>query len=105
MESGYDCAHLKKRRFFMKLKYLGTAAAEGVPAVFCNCAHCTYAREKGGREVRTRSGALVDGVIKIDFPPDAYMQMLLHGLDYSKLDHILITHTHSDHYSVSELLN
>ena len=89
----------------MKIKYLGTAAAEGVPALFCNCAHCTYARAKGGKEVRTRSGALVDGVIKIDFPPDAYMQMLLHKLDYSRLDHILISHTHSDHYSVKELMN
>ena len=89
----------------MKLKYLGTAAAEGVPAVFCNCEHCKYARKAGGKEVRTRSGAIVDDVIKIDFPADAYMQSLLHGLDYSNLNHVLITHTHSDHYCVKELEN
>lgn len=89
----------------MKLKYLGTAAAEGVPAVFCNCKHCTFARKAGGKEIRTRSGAIVDGTIKIDFPADAYMQSLLHGLDFSKLDHILITHTHEDHYCVLELGN
>ena len=89
----------------MKLKYLGTAAAEGVPAVFCNCEHCKYARKAGGKEVRTRSGAIVDNVIKIDFPADAYMQSLLHGLDFSNLNHVLITHTHSDHYCVKELEN
>lgn len=89
----------------MKLMYLGTAAAEGVPAVFCNCEKCVYARKVGGKEIRTRSGALVDDFLKIDMPADGYMQSLLHGLDYSKLDHILITHTHEDHYCVLELNN
>lgn len=89
----------------MKLMYLGTAAAEGVPAVFCNCEKCVYARKVGGKEVRTRSGAIVDDFLKIDFPADAYMQSLLHGLDFSALDHILITHTHEDHYCVKELNN
>ncbi len=89
----------------MKLMYLGTAAAEGVPAVFCNCDKCVYARKVGGKEIRTRSGALVDDFLKIDMPADGYMQSLLHGLDYSKLDHILITHTHEDHYCVLELNN
>ncbi len=28
----------------MKLQYLGTAAAEGIPALFCNCPVCTAAR-------------------------------------------------------------
>ena len=27
----------------MKLRYLGTAAAEGWPAVFCRCPHCDRA--------------------------------------------------------------
>lgn len=89
----------------MKLQYLGTAAAEGVPAVFCRCEACAYARKVGGKEVRTRSGAIIDDCLKIDFPADAYMQSLLHGLDYSALDHILITHTHEDHYCYKELFN
>lgn len=89
----------------MKLKYLGTAAAEGIPAVFCNCEMCRYARQTGGKEIRTRSGAIVDGVLKLDFPADAYMQSLLYGLDYSSLNHILITHTHPDHYQPEELCN
>lgn len=28
----------------MKLQYLGTAAAEGIPALFCSCPVCTAAR-------------------------------------------------------------
>ncbi len=39
----------------MKLKYLGTAAAEGIPALFCNCKHCASARELSGKNIRTRS--------------------------------------------------
>ena len=36
----------------MKIKYLGTAAAEGVPAIFCNCETCKEARKLGiGGEV------------------------------------------------------
>ncbi len=38
----------------MKLTYLGTAAAEGWPAVFCNCPCCRQARVLGGKDIRTR---------------------------------------------------
>ena len=33
----------------MKLQYLGTAAAEGWPALFCNCSACIKAKELGGK--------------------------------------------------------
>ena len=33
----------------MKIKYLGTAAAEGVPAIFCDCETCRYVRKHGGK--------------------------------------------------------
>ncbi len=89
----------------MLLTYLGTAASEGVPALFCACPACARARLVGGLEVRTRSGALIDESLKIDFPPDAYMQSLRHGLDFSKLRHVLITHTHSDHFCPREFEN
>lgn len=44
----------------MKIKYLGTAAAEGIPALFCRCDICKEARKRGGREIRTRSQAIID---------------------------------------------
>ena len=44
----------------MKIKYLGTAAAEAFPAIFCNCKYCEEARELGGKNIRTRSQSLVN---------------------------------------------
>ena len=44
----------------MQLIYLGTAAAEGIPGAFCSCAICQEARRLGGRNIRTRSQALID---------------------------------------------
>lgn len=83
----------------MKLRYLGTAAAEGVPAVFCNCPQCEMARRAGGHEVRTRAGAIVDDCLKLDFGPDSYMQMLRDGLKFYPVRNICITHTHEDHFA------
>ena len=87
----------------MILQYLGTAAAEGIPALFCQCPVCRKARAAGGREIRTRSGALIDGKLKLDFGPDSYVHMLRYGLDYTGLQGVLITHTHSDHLLPDEL--
>ena len=32
----------------MKIQYLGTAAGERIPGIFCNCEVCRRAMEKGG---------------------------------------------------------
>ncbi|MBQ8953048.1 MAG: hypothetical protein IJ048_02940 [Clostridia bacterium] len=87
----------------MKLQYLGTAAAEGVPALFCRCAFCQYARRAGGREIRTRAGAMLDHKIKLDFGPDSYKHELDFGLDYAAVHSVLITHTHEDHLDVEDI--
>lgn len=88
----------------MKIKYLGTGAAEGIPAMFCNCEVCRYAREKGGREIRTRSQALIDGKLLIDFPADSYTHILKEKMDLSSIRHLLITHSHDDHFYPFDLL-
>ena len=87
----------------MKLKYLGTAAAEGVPALFCDCEVCERARERGGRNVRTRSQALVDGQLLIDFPADTYLHVLNYGLRLHEINSCIITHCHSDHLYPGDL--
>lgn len=81
----------------MKLTFLGTAAAEGVPAVFCNCPTCLRAKEKGGKDVRTRAQILIDDDTLFDFPMDTYMHMLRYKLDLSRIKNVLITHAHMDH--------
>ena len=52
----------------MKLKYLGTAAAEGYPAMFCDCENCRKAWIEKGRNIRRRSQAITDSELPIDFP-------------------------------------
>jgi len=82
----------------MKIQYLGTAAAEGIPAMFCHCANCERARQAGGKNIRTRSQTLIDGQLNIDFSPDAYMHELRYGLNYADIRYYLFTHIHEDHF-------
>lgn len=89
----------------MELHFWGTAAAEGVPGVFCDCSVCRKAREKGGRALRLRSQIMIDGALLVDFGPDTYANALRYGYDLSKLTDALITHVHEDHFYPSELGN
>lgn len=82
----------------MKLTYFGTAAAEGFPALFCNCAHCQEARRLGGKNIRSRSQALVNDDLLIDFPADSYIHFLQNGVEGDKIPYLLVTHAHSDHF-------
>ena len=66
----------------MKIKFLGTAAAEGFPAVFCNCEYCNKARELGGKNIRTRSQAIIDNKLLIDLPADTYFHFLQNILKF-----------------------
>ena len=87
----------------MKVRFLGTAAAEGWPAVFCNCENCKKAAALGGKNVRTRSQILVNDDLLIDLPPDTYLHKLAYGLDLSKVHTLLVTHSHMDHFYPMEL--
>lgn len=88
----------------MKIQYLGTAAAEGIPALFCQCALYTKARQLKGKNLRGRSGMILDGSLMIDFPPDMLMYVFNLGIDLAKINDILITHTHSDHFDSAQLM-
>ncbi len=88
----------------MKITYLGTAAAEGAPALFCYCAHCRAARRLGGKNIRTRSQSLLNDDLLIDLPPDTYHHFLTHGIEGDRIPYLLITHPHSDHFYAHEVL-
>lgn len=88
----------------MKLTYFGTAAAEGWPGIFCHCVYCERAKQLGGKNIRTRSQALLDDTLLFDLGPDTYLHMLRDGLDMPNIRNILITHTHQDHFYAEELL-
>src|SRR4051812_42849236 len=87
----------------MQIVLLGTAAAEGWPAPFCVCKHCEESRKRGGPNIRSRSGALIDNELKIDFCPDTVVQMQRTGRNLSQLKTLLFTHQHSDHVAAQEL--
>lgn len=87
----------------MKIKFLGTAAAEGFPALFCDCEMCEYSRAQRGKDLRTRSQAVINDDLLIDFPADTYMHVLNHGLALHKISNILITHSHSDHFYIDDI--
>lgn len=88
----------------MKFQYLGTAAAEGCPAVFCNCDYCKQAREIGGKNIRTRSQAIINDDLVLDFPPDSLAHFQAQGIRGDKIKYVVFTHSHSDHYYATDLL-
>lgn len=89
----------------MKMQYLGTAAAEGIPAVFCTCSVCRHARCHKGKELRSRSQVLIDDELLIDFPPDTFYHAAMRELDFASIHTLLISHDHFDHWFPAELMN
>jgi phosphoribosyl 1,2-cyclic phosphate phosphodiesterase len=87
----------------MKVTLLGTSAAEGWPGLFCRCEACDKARKLGGKNIRTRSSALIDDTLKIDFPPDTLHHSIRYNLDLRGMTALLFTHAHDDHFSAPEL--
>ena len=77
----------------MTIRFLGTGAAEGIPAPFCRCTVCENARKVGGKEIRMRMGVLIDNTLLIDFSPDAFAQAVHFGADYTALQALCVTHT------------
>ena len=87
----------------MKLQFLGTAAAEGFPAVFCNCEYCQKARILDGKNIRTRSQSLINDELLIDLPADTYHHFLQNGIVGHKIKYLFVTHSHEDHFYPDEL--
>lgn len=82
----------------MQLLFLGTAAAEGFPGIFCNCATCREARALGGKNLRYRSALLVNNDLLIDFGPDLLAASHRFGISLWGVTTGLVTHAHADHF-------
>lgn len=88
----------------MKIKFLGTAAYDAIPAPFCTCDTCLRSRLAGGRNIRTRMQALLDEDLLLDFNADTITHFFQNNIDSSKIKYCLITHSHSDHLYVPDIL-
>jgi phosphoribosyl 1,2-cyclic phosphate phosphodiesterase len=87
----------------MEILFLGTAAAEGIPALFCRCEYCREAALRGGRDLRLRCSFLVNRHLLLDFSPDVMTHKRLYNLDLAAVDTVCITHSHTDHLNVPDL--
>ena len=83
----------------MELLLLGTGAADGIPAYFAESRLSSLARENGGKDLRLRSSALIDGKLKIDFGPDTLAQCYKFKLNPAEWTDIVFTHSHDDHFA------
>lgn len=88
----------------MIIKFLGTGAAEGVPAMFCNCHICQNVRALGESEFRTRTQVIIDDCISVDFPPEAYAHSLKYDTQLGKIKYLLVTHSHMDHFYAHDFI-
>ena len=82
----------------ISLVFLGTGAAEGVPVLGCSCSNCQAAK-KSLRSRRRRASLLVQTDrlnVLIDVPLEIREQ--LSRQDTPKIDVILITHWHIEHW-------
>lgn len=80
----------------MEITFLGSGAAEGIPALFCECKLCRQARER--KIHHTRSQLLVNSDLLIEFPPDSYYRALDLGVNLAKIENVLITHSHTNSF-------
>ena len=96
----------------MQIRFLGTSAGELYPGMWCRCRNCDAARHGSPKDRRQSAAlAIVDsqptkstrGQIwtpraLIDFPSEIATQAAMHRIDLSALEHLLVTHSHGDHW-------
>ena len=83
----------------MKVQYLGTAAAERIPGMFCDCEVCRRALALGGKNIMTQAQVLIDDKLLVDFSGDTYHHFQQLGRTLWDIEDVLITHSHIDHFT------
>ncbi|NYG55649.1 bifunctional adenosylcobinamide kinase/adenosylcobinamide-phosphate guanylyltransferase [Nocardioides perillae] len=86
----------------MRLRLLGTGAADGWPNAFCRCASCGAERAAG--RWRTQTSALLDDVLLLDCGPATPAAAERCGTSLAGVRAVLWTHQHADHCSPATLM-
>jgi len=72
------------------------------PNPYCDCNVCERVRKTGARP-RLRSAFMMDENNMIDFGLDILAASAVYNAPLSKVDHVFITHTHDDHFSLDNI--
>jgi len=82
----------------MRIHFLGTGAAEGIPSFGCTCPRCKLARREDGPNTRKRASLLIEAAgqrLLLDTPPE--ISLLLNQAGVFDITAILLSHEHFDH--------
>ena len=96
----------------MLVRFLGTSAGELYPGLWCRCWNCQSARMGYPEEMRQSAALYVvpsapagatDAeaaacAVLIDFPSEIASQAFRHQVALPDLQHLLVTHSHGDHW-------
>lgn len=72
--------------------------------MFCNCESCRNIRRLGEKQFRTRSQVIIDDILSIDFPPEAFYHSIKFGVLLTKLKYLLVSHSHMDHFYAHDFI-
>lgn len=87
----------------MKVLLMGTGGADGIPAFYGDDRVSKYARTYGGKDLRTRSAALINSDLKIDIGPDTLSQVHRLSINPREWSALFVTHSDEDHLCLSEI--
>lgn len=81
----------------MKIQFLGTGAAD-----FHECLY-DERRYTLDKNIRRCNVTLLDETYLIDCGPHLMDEIKLHGVQAQRIEHVLLTHDHDDHYDIEQL--
>ena len=87
----------------VRLRFLGTGAADYLAPKTCPCNNCTGIRKLGGRNYRRTSSVLLNKGTLIDCGPHTLEALSDAGVRLDEIGSLFLTHSHDDHLDPSAL--
>jgi phosphoribosyl 1,2-cyclic phosphate phosphodiesterase len=103
MQPAAHRARPKREALVLRVVILGSAAAEGWPAMFCTCDACKTAARRGGKDIRRRTSYRINDTLQVDWGPDTYGACLAFNVPTDTVTDLVMTHAHEDHWTPHEL--
>ncbi|MFQ5771801.1 MAG: MBL fold metallo-hydrolase, partial [bacterium] len=82
----------------MQIKFIGTEDGRGIPSAGCQCERCNIARDKGGKDYRSRVSIIVsNGSETILYDTPSTIGSVLNEERIFHISAIFLSHKHFDH--------